>query len=143
MDLVEPAGTCHYRPVALPMRYPMGSTDMPKAAAGDAESRRLRFTQLAVDRLAPPAQGRVEFWDTVLPGFGLRVAANGRKTWQVLYRVAGRPVRETLGTVAVIPRVDDARSAARASLARAGQGGDPVAERKAAKRNTVAALFAE
>jgi integrase len=100
-----------------------------------------RLTQAAVDRINPPAEGRVEVWDTVLPGFGLRIASSGRKTWQVLYRVQGRPVRETLGTLATIPRVDDARSAARASLARANAGGNPVAERKATERDTVSALF--
>src|SRR5438067_6400384 len=35
----------------------------------------IRLTQKAVDALKPPADGRVEYWDTHLPGFGLRVAA--------------------------------------------------------------------
>lgn len=114
---------------------------MPKAAASDAERRRLKFTQLAVDRMKAPAEDRVEHWDTVLPGFGLRIASSGRKSWQVLYRVNGRSVRETLGTTATIPKVEDARSAARASLSRAASGVSPIAERKAAEQNTVNAVL--
>jgi hypothetical protein len=41
----------------------------------------IRLTQRAVETLKPPATGRVEYWDSHLPGFGLRVAGSGRKTW--------------------------------------------------------------
>ena len=37
----------------------------------------LKLTQAAVERLKPPASGRVEYWDSQLPGFGLRVSAPG------------------------------------------------------------------
>jgi integrase len=95
----------------------------------------IRLTQVAVDRLKPPAEGRVEYWDTSLPGFGLRVAAprsgsKGRKTWQCLYRVKGKLVRETLGTLELIPKVDDARERARASMLEAKSGGHPVEQRR-------------
>jgi hypothetical protein len=33
---------------------------------------RITFTQLAIERLQPPATGRVTHWDRHLPGFGLR-----------------------------------------------------------------------
>ena len=107
---------------------------------------RIKFTQAAVDRLNPPAEGRVDIWDTQLPGFGLRVSAPrpgqpARKSWQTMYRVRGRLIRETLGTLAVIPRVDDARALARASMTKAGRGIDPVAERKAAERDTLSAVL--
>src|SRR5689334_9303350 len=69
---------------------------------------RMRLTQAAVDRISSPAV-RTDFWDTTLPGFGLRVAPSGRKTWIAFYRVRGRVVRESFGTTATIPRVDDAR----------------------------------
>ena len=69
----------------------------------------LKLTQVAVDKLKPPATGRVEYWDSQLPGFGLRVSDTGRKTWQALYRVDGKMVREKLGTVAQIESVADAR----------------------------------
>ena len=81
---------------------------------------KMRLTQAAVERLNPPAEGRVEFWDTQLPGFGLRVSAPrqgraARKTWQTMYRVNGKLRRETLGTLATIPKVDAARDLARQS----------------------------
>jgi integrase len=96
----------------------------------------LKLTQLAVERgCKPPANGRVEYWDSQLPGFGLRVAAplvgrEARKTWQVMYYVNGRRVRETLGTVATIPKIDAARMLARESLQRAERGIHPTEERR-------------
>ena len=95
----------------------------------------MKLTQVAVDRLKPPATGRVEYWDSQLPGFGLRIAApraghDGRKTWQAMYRVSGKLVRETLGTVAAVPRVDDARDLARASMQKAQVGIHPVEQRR-------------
>jgi integrase len=95
----------------------------------------LKLTQAAVDRLKPPAEGRVEYWDSQLPGFGVRVAAprtgrQGRKTWQVMYRVNGKLVRETLGTLASIPKIDHARDLARVSMQQAQAGIHPAEERK-------------
>jgi integrase len=97
---------------------------------------KLKLTQLSVERgCKPPASGRVEYWDNQLPGFGLRVAAardgrEARKTWQVMYYVDGRRVRETLGTVATIPKVDVARMLARESLQKAQRGIHPADERR-------------
>jgi hypothetical protein len=87
----------------------------------------LKLTPPAVDRLKPPASGRVEYWDSQCPGFGLRVSApakgrDGSKTWQVLYRVNGKLVRETIGTLATFPIVAQARALARASLQQAQRG---------------------
>lgn len=97
----------------------------------------MKLTQVAVERLPPPASGRIEYWDTQLPGFGLRVAApraghDGRKSWQVMYRVNGKLVRETIGTLASVPKVDDARNLARASMQTAQRGIHPVEERRRA-----------
>jgi Arm DNA-binding domain len=76
----------------------------------------IRLTQRAVETLKPPATGRVEYWDSHLPGFGLRVAGSGRKTWVAMYRVDGQLVRETVGTLALIPSVAEARDRARESM---------------------------
>lgn len=101
------------------------------------------IAQLFLDRLNPPKAGRVEFWDSHQPGLCLRVSATGAKSWVVMYRVGGRQVRETLGTLAQIPKVDEARRRALASLAKARAGINPVNERRfAAERgaaNTVTA----
>src|SRR5271155_679173 len=98
---------------------------------------RIAFTQLAIDKLKPPAAGRVTYWDKVLPGFGLRVSAprpgsrEGRKTWIAMYRADGKAVMETIGTLPQMPKVDKAREAARTSILRAKGGANPVAERRA------------
>jgi integrase len=50
----------------------------------------MRFTELAIDRLRPPASGEVVYWDATAPGFGLRVSAAGRKTWIVAVKGSKR-----------------------------------------------------
>jgi integrase len=91
---------------------------------------RTRLTQLAVDRLSAPKTGRVIYWDRLLPGFGLRLTANGAKSWVAMYRVAGKPVMETIGSLAKVPKVDDARGLARASMQKAEGGTHPVEEKR-------------
>jgi hypothetical protein len=99
----------------------------------------LKLTQVAVERLKPPASGRVEYWDSQLPRFGLRISAPrpgstaGRRVWQAFYRVNGKLKRETIGTTGTIPSVAEARELARQSLRKADQGIDPTEERRAAE----------
>jgi hypothetical protein len=67
----------------------------------------------------------VTVWDTLLPGFGLRVAAprpgsrEGRKTWIAMGRVDGKAVMETIGTLAQVPKIDKARDLPRAAFSNA------------------------
>jgi hypothetical protein len=77
----------------------------------------VKLIQLAVNRLDPPPAGNVTYWDGQLPGFGVLISSRGRRTWVAMYRVSGKPVIETLGTMAVIPKVEVARDLARASIA--------------------------
>ena len=98
----------------------------------------MRFTQLAVERLAPPKTGRVIIWDRLLPGFGLRISSTGARAWVAKYRVNGRQVMETIATVARLPNVADARQAARKSMAAAGAGNNPVVEKRTAAARTAA-----
>jgi integrase len=97
----------------------------------------IKLTQLAVARLKPPASGRVEYFDSQLPGFAIRVSETGRKTWIAMYRVNGKLVRETIGTLDKYPGVGDARDLARQSLQQAQRGINPVAERR--RQQTAAA----
>jgi integrase len=90
----------------------------------------IRLTKLAVEKIAPPPSGRVIHWDRILPGFGLRVTTKGAKSWVAMYRVSGKTVMETLGTLARIPSVEDARQAARASMQKAAAGDNPVIEKR-------------
>jgi integrase len=99
---------------------------------------KMKLTQVAVDKLRPPETGRIEIWDTVLPAFGLRIAAartgqEPRKTWQVMYRVNGKQVRETIGTLGTIARLEDARNLARLSIRKAQNGINPLEERQQAE----------
>lgn len=98
-----------------------------------------RLTQLAVDRLAPPKTGRIIHWDRLLPGFGIRLTASGARSWVAMYRVNGKAVMETIGTVAKVSKVEDARELARASMAKAEGGINPVAEKRIEAQRSAAA----
>lgn len=95
----------------------------------------LRFTQAAVDRLKPPASGRVEYWDELLPAFGLRIAESGRRTWQLMYRLDGKQRRLKLADVggASPTNLEAARTLARDALQQVQTGIDPAAEKQQAK----------
>lgn len=91
-----------------------------------------KLTTRYIDSIKPPKSARVEYWDAGTPGFGLRVAASGRKSWVLMYRVRGdkRLRRETLGTYPTLS-LADARDQARADLRAAAKGQDPASQRKA------------
>ncbi len=97
-----------------------------------------RLTQLGVDRLAPPKTGRVIHWDRTLPGFGIRLTEKGAKSWVAMYRVDGRTVMETLGSLAKLPKIEAAREMARASMQKAEAGYNPVAEKRTAAARSAA-----
>ena len=48
---------------------------------------RRKLTKLTVEKLKPPKAGkRLEIWDTVVPGFGLRITDNDVRSFFVMYR---------------------------------------------------------
>jgi integrase len=73
------------------------------------------LTSKLVESVRPRMDRRVEIRDTLLPGFGLRISVNGKKSWFVVGRVDGRQIRHTVGTYPIIP-LADARNAAREVL---------------------------
>jgi integrase len=92
--------------------------------------RRIHFTDRTLRALKPPSRPQqVDFWDDALPGFGLRVSYNGRKSWVVLYRCNGVKGRLTLGRFDTVPLVD-AREQARAALRDAAAGIDPSVKKE-------------
>jgi integrase len=89
-----------------------------------------RLTDLFVDKVKPPARGRVEYFDSVFGGLALRVTDRGHKSWSVFYRMGGRLRRFTLGSCPPI-KLAQARREASDALERARQGTDPALEKKA------------
>jgi len=73
-------------------------------------SKRKRLTDARIRSLRPE-KTRIEVWDTE-PGFGLRIAPSGRKSFIYLYRFEGKPRRLTLG---VYPRMSLNNKRAQAS----------------------------
>src|SRR5271170_3974203 len=80
-----------------------------------------------------PASTRIDYWDTKLAGFGLRVTEKGVKTWCVLYRFEGQQKRFTIGTWPAV-KAAQAREAAQNALHDAQLGkADAAADKKAAR----------
>lgn len=98
---------------------------------------KMRLTQAAAERIAPPKDGRVDYFDSHLPGFGLRVSASKNRSWFVFYRQHGVQRRYMLGPIEQVPKVEDAREAARAVLRDVARGEDPAVA-KAARKTALA-----
>jgi hypothetical protein len=73
---------------------------------------RKKLTTRFVETFPPPRIKRVEVWDDLLPGFGMRVSTTGKVSWFVAIRLDGRPVRHTIGRYSAFS-LADAREAAR------------------------------
>lgn len=90
-----------------------------------------KLTARTIENAKAPASGRLEIWDTLVRGFGLRVTERGVKSWTLMYRVNGRQRRLNLGRYPAY-NLADARELARDALRQVGRGIDPADERKAA-----------
>ncbi len=106
---------------------------------------RVRLTEAAVRRLKPPEAGQTDYFDELLPGFGLRVSASGRRSWFVFYRVKegpqrGKQRRYTLPLSADVLGLADARQAARDALRRVEVGEDPSVDKRRVRAERAAAL---
>ena len=88
------------------------------------------LTQLIVERFNPPTSGRVVHWDALVPGFGLRISDKNSRSWIAMYRIKSKTVMQTLGSLALIPKVDDARQRAREAIIAARAGVNPVEEKR-------------
>lgn len=71
-----------------------------------------------------PSKRMIEYWDSQLPGFGLRVHPSGRRTWFVMFRQRGKQRRLSLGTT-MQNTASEARRLARAKLAEVALDGLP------------------
>jgi hypothetical protein len=98
-----------------------------------------KLTELTIQKAQPSATGQREIWDAAVPGFGLRIAAGGAKSFVFVYRTQGRSRRLTLGRWPVLG-LAEARGLAREARRTVALGRDPAAE-KANARHKDALLF--
>jgi integrase len=97
----------------------------------------------------PPRKTDVIFFDGEMPGFGYRLRTSGdgkvRRSWVVQYRRAGATRRVLLGGGEVLS-AEQARTAAKKTLAKVALGEDPQADKTARRHkdgHTVRALVGE
>jgi len=76
---------------------------------------RRNLTAKLIAHLQPRIERRYEVRDLLLPGFGVRVSVNGKKSWFAVGRVGGRQVRHTIGNYPTVT-LSEAREAARLIL---------------------------
>jgi integrase len=100
-----------------------------------------KLTTAKVDNIKPSAT-RQEVADALVAGLFLIVQPSGAKSWQVRYRTPGARRRMALGRYPVLG-LADARIKARDVLADVAAGGDPAAERKAAKAERIEARLSD
>jgi len=91
------------------------------------------FDDRTIRPLESPERGQINYIDAMLPGFGLRLAAGGARTWTVTYHRVGYVRRFTIGRHPLVS-LADARAQAKQGLAALTQGRDPVTERRAQQR---------
>jgi integrase len=93
------------------------------------------LTDLQIRKLVPRPRERFEVWDARLPGFGVRIAPTGTKSFILVYRHKGRPRRMTLGRYPVLS-LADARKRAIEALAGLARGADPQSQKMIAQTST-------
>ena len=106
----------------------------------------MKLIKRNIEALTAPSETRIVF-DEELPGFGLRMAPSGKKTFVVQYRVGGgrggRQRRVSVGVFGTITP-EDARTEAKKILARAHLGDDFADQRdKVRNSRTVSELIDE
>src|ERR1700692_1205948 len=106
------------------------STEKHDQASHGSPSMTIKLTKTSIATLTlPPGKSDAIFFDSEVPGFGLRIRAGGSRKWIVQYQLHGHQQRRlTIGSVAVFD-AEQARRAAREMLAKARLGEDPQAQK--------------
>ncbi|MFN0135089.1 MAG: tyrosine-type recombinase/integrase [Phycisphaerae bacterium] len=91
------------------------------------------LTELAIRRLAPKGNARIELWDDKVSGFGVRVSPRGTKSFVLMYYAAGRKRRLTLGRFPTMS-LASARKEAYLALSTIAEGSAPELPDKVATR---------
>lgn len=105
----------------------------PQAAPEKTPPKRRDLTDAYLRTVAPPAEGRLELRDRKVPGLVLRITSSGTASWSV--RVLARDGKHTRPSLGTWPHVGiaEARKLAMAAIAAIQAGGDPIAEKQAAR----------
>jgi integrase len=93
---------------------------------------RARLTELRIETAQAPSSKPTYIYDRDVPGLAIRVMPSGVRTFVVVKKIAGKAQRITLGRWPGL-RLADARRAAARINGEIAAGGDPVAQRKAAR----------
>ena len=91
-----------------------------------------RLTEAGIQRINAPAKGRIEIADAIVPGLRFRITDRDKRSWSLIYRIAGASrlqQRVTLGNWPAVG-VAEARKRAKDALFEAMTGNDPAAEKK-------------
>jgi Arm DNA-binding domain len=98
----------------------------------------IKLTKAAIDSLQPSSADAV-YWDSTLPGFGVKVTPKGRKVFIALYRTQGGTSRLRKYTIGPHGRVTlhQARTAAQRIFAARLEGRDPASEKLELRRRQV------
>lgn len=102
----------------------------------------VKLTKRSVDGATSGGSDRAMIFDTEIPGFALRVSERGVKTFVLRYTRGVRSCWATIGRFGVITP-DEARREAIRLRGVVASGGDPAAERAAARAIPTLAEFAE
>lgn len=92
------------------------------------------FTDVFLRKLKPPLAGRPEYYDSMVPGFGIRLTPGGAKTFFVVCRYRGGFRRVTLGRYPTVT-LEKARRRANDTLTAISDGIDPQQQKRAARAN--------
>ncbi len=87
---------------------------------------RAQLNDIFIRNLPIPAEGRAQYPDGKLPGFGVRVSSNGLKVFYLTYRFAGQSRRMILGRYPY-KTLAAARAEAHTALGQIASGIDPQA----------------
>ena len=89
----------------------------------------MNITQRLVKSLKAPKQGNVIEYDGEIPGFGVRITANGAISFVLNYRIDGRERRYTMGRYPELS-ADSARAEAKDLRYQIHKGQDPLGQRQ-------------
>ena len=112
----------HVLPQKSSRKHALSAVPRERKDEGGQSAQHVRLNGNIVRRR--PGKRMIEYWDSELPGFGLRVHPSGRRTWFVMFRQRGKQRRVSLGTSKQIA-ANQARLLARDKLAEVALDGLP------------------